>query len=384
MHRIDRLHITGFKRLREIDIEMRPLIILIGANGVGKTSFLEAISLLSASANGNLNTKLSDLGGIFGISTIGQAPEMMLSVSTTFPDQNLMHYLLKIEGNKNGFGYNIPEEKLTQGPKEIPDSFFYINSKNQNISYWNQLTNQYIQPNWQYNYLESALSQVPKMFELSEVFRQTINSKAHYHVLNVGQYAPVKSPQQMKPAYFPGENGEELFSFLYTMKESFKDKYDLIEDTLRAAFPWFESLNFPPIATGMFSMFWKEKQFKNPIHPYYLSEGTLRFLWLISLLHSPNLPAITMIDEPEVSLHPEMFPLLVDTMREASARTQLIVATHSDRLVRFLEPQEVFVMDIGEDGYSTGQWADSFDLERWLRDYTLDEVWRMGRIGGRA
>jgi len=134
----------------------------------------------------------------------------------------------------------------------------------------------------------------------------------------------------------------------------------------------------------MLSLTWKEKQFQDPIYVHQLSEGTLRFLWLISLLHSPNLSAITMIDEPEVSLHPEMLSLLADALKEASQRTQIIVATHSDRLVRFLEPKEVFVMDIGEDGYSIGQWADSLDLEKWLRDYTLDEIWRMGRIGGRG
>lgn len=91
-----------------------------------------------------------------------------------------------------------------------------------------------------------------------------------------------------------------------------------------------------------------------------------------------------MIDEPEVSLHPELLSLLADLMREASQRTQLIVATHSDRLIRFLRPEEVVVMDIAEDGSASTVWADSMDLEQWLAEYTLDEIWRMGRIGGRS
>lgn len=91
-----------------------------------------------------------------------------------------------------------------------------------------------------------------------------------------------------------------------------------------------------------------------------------------------------MIDEPEVSLHPELLSLLADLMREAAKRTQIIVATHSDRLIRFLEPREVVVMDIGEDGCALVQWADSIDLDEWLKEYSLDEVWMMGRMGGRA
>ena len=98
----------------------------------------------------------------------------------------------------------------------------------------------------------------------------------------------------------------------------------------------------------------------------------------------PRLTTITMIDEPEVSLHPELLSILAELMREASNRTQIIVATHSDRLVRFLEPQEVVVMDVGLDGGATMTWADSLDLDGWLADYSLDEVWRMGRMGGRA
>lgn len=109
----------------------------------------------------------------------------------------------------------------------------------------------------------------------------------------------------------------------------------------------------------------------------------MRFLWLVTLLQSPGLTAVTLIDEPEVSLHPELLSLLADLMREASTRTQLIVATHADRLVRFLEPKEVAVMDLNEDGTAKATWADEFDLDEWLREYTLDEVWRMGRVGGR-
>jgi predicted ATPase len=115
-----------------------------------------------------------------------------------------------------------------------------------------------------------------------------------------------------------------------------------------------------------------------------LSEGTLRFLWLASLLQSPGLSTITMIDEPEVSLHPELLLLFAELLREASKRTQIIIATHSDSLIRFLRPEEVVVMDINEGGCASAAWADKLNLEKWLSDYTLDEVWRMGRMGGRS
>ena len=190
------------------------------------------------------------------------------------------------------------------------------------------------------------------MHRQSEQLRRILSSATQYpdRTLEVGRRAPVRLPQQLRPATLPGENGEDLASFLYNLRESRFEKYEAIEDSLRAAFPGFESLSFPVAAAGMISVTWNERAFRNPFYMHQLSEGTLRFLWLVSLLRSPNLSTITMIDEPEVSMHPELLALLADLMREASGRTQIIVATHSDRLIRFLEPSEVVAMDVGEDG----------------------------------
>jgi predicted ATPase len=184
----------------------------------------------------------------------------------------------------------------------------------------------------------------------------------------------------MKPATLPGANGEDLVPYLYYLRESDRDRFETITDSLQAAFPGFEELNFPPVAAGMLAMTWKDRNFVKPLYMNELSEGTLRFLWLVSLLQSPNLSTITMIDEPEVSMHPELLSLLADLMRETSRRTQLIIASHSDRFVRFLRPEEVVVMDIDDDGCATAAWADTLDLEKWLDEYSLDEVWRMGQM----
>ncbi|OBQ36874.1 MAG: ABC transporter ATP-binding protein, partial [Anabaena sp. CRKS33] len=203
-----------------------------------------------------------------------------------------------------------------------------------------------------------------------------------YGALNVAPKSPVRLPQSMRPASLPGANGEDLVSCLYYLRETDPERFEIIEDTLTAAFPDFQRLGFPPVAAGTITMTWKDKNFSKPIYMHQLSEGTLRFIWLITLLQSPGLTAVTLIDEPEVSLHPELLRLLADMMREASQKTQLIVATHSDRLIRFLKPEEVLVCD-AEDGLTTMRWGDSFNLEHWLEEYSLDQVWAMNLMGGR-
>jgi predicted ATPase len=175
-----------------------------------------------------------------------------------------------------------------------------------------------------------------------------------------------------------------LVAALYNMRENEPDRFESVEDALRAAFPTFERLLFPAVANGVLSLNWKDRGFKNAFYPGQLSEGTLRFLWLTTLLQSTELGAVTMIDEPEVSLHPEMLRVLADLMRDASQRTQLIVATHSDRFVRFLEPDELVVCDLAEDGGMEAKRGSELDLDEWLKDYTLDQLWSMGRLGGRS
>jgi predicted ATPase len=214
--------------------------------------------------------------------------------------------------------------------------------------------------------------------------REALSSATLYHSLDVGPRSPIKLPQAAKPTTVPGPDGEDLVSFLFTLRESDRDRYRSILDSVRAAFPGFEEFGFPLVASGTFAMTWKERGHREPLFMNELSEGTLRFLWLASLLQSPALPAVTLIDEPEVSLHPELLSLLAELIRAASRRSQIVIATHSDRLVRFLKPNEIVAMDLQEDGAATAQWADTLDLDKWLDEYTLDEVWGMGRMGARA
>ena len=378
--KINRIGIEGFRRLINVDIEMRPMMVMIGANGVGKTSFMDALSLLSASANGSLNQHLSDFGGFASVTTRGSTGGMALRTEIDILGEWQLKYSLKV--SPEGIGYSISHEKLAEA--NPPSTLNYIDSQGGKVCYHESVLNELSQSDWQYDPRESALSQMPTKLPRPVIFKYILETATKYHVLDVSQRAPIKLPQQLRPTTLPGQNGEDLAPFLYNLRETDHDRFEAVEDALKAAFSGFESLSFPPVAAGMIAMTWKDKAFKAPFYMNQLSEGTLRFLWLASLLQSPQLPAITMIDEPEVSIHPELLSLLADLMREASLRSHIVVATHSDRLVAFLKPEEVVVMDICEDGGATMTWGDTLELDDWLTDYSLDEVWQMGLMGGRA
>jgi len=301
------------------------------------------------------------------------------------PGHEPLDYRLRLE--LQGAGYAIAEENLSQQPdREGPEplSVQYIVSEGSHVEYLDPISRGHVRPSWVLKPLETALSQVPKMYQEPEDFRAKLASCTFYHVLDVEPRSPVRLPQPIRPASLPGEDGEDLVSCLYNLREVDRDRFEAIEDSLRTAFPAFVRLDFPPIAAGTLAMTWRDKNLTSPLYMHQWSEGMLRFLWLATLLASPGLTALTLLDEPEVSLHPELLSLLAGLLREAANRTQLVVATHSDRLVRFLKPAEVVVIDSAEDGMAQLTRADQLDLDEWLAEYTLDEVWRMGRMGGRA
>ena len=381
MSRFEYIRVKGYRRLFfSVPLEMRDLTVMIGANGVGKTSFLDVFSLLAASAKGQLLERIG--GTLESILTRNKADRLEVTLEMNVPGHAPLKYYLELNPIR-GSSYEISEETLTQqnNPSAL-QPHKHIDSRSLNIKYFNIQTGSLEPPHWEHNPFETSLSQVPKMYQQSENLRKRLASCTFYGPLDVSSRSPVRLPQDMRPAKLPGANGEDLVSSLYDLRETDPDRFEMVEDTLAAAFPDFEKLSFPPVAAGKLSMTWKDKNFSKPIYVHELSEGTLRFLWLVTLLQSRELTALTLIDEPEVSLHPELLKLLADLMREASKRTQLIVATHSDRLIRFLTPAEVLVCDV-EDGLMTATWADKLDLEKWLAEYGLDEIWAMNLMGGR-
>jgi len=382
---LESLSISGYRRLHSVSMPMRPLAVMIGANGSGKTSFLEVLSLLAASAQGGLRKKISDLGGMSEILTRDKADAIELSaiVRSEKPGNPCVTYSLELVSR--GLFYGVGSESVVGPHAETAEPFFYLDRVGSKIRGMYDTS---------FHPIDLSKAPLPDETTLSVAnghgssvngdLRACLSSISFYRPIDVSARSPIRIPQSVQPVTRPGENGEDLVSCLYNWRETEPVCFELVEDTLHAAFPDFEKLSFPPVAAGTLAMTWKDRNFSKPLYMHQLSEGTLRFLWLTCLLLSRSLTAITLIDEPEVSLHPDMLSLLADLLRGASKKTQLIVATHSDRLIRALRPAEVLICDT-EDGLSKLTWGDSpdLDLERWMKDYTLDELWSMNILGGR-
>ena len=377
------LTIKGFRRLLDVEIPLRPLQVLIGVNGCGKTSVLDALSLLAAASRGDLARALSTMGGIGDVLTRDRAHVVELGVTVQGDGESAASLAYRIALEPKGQGFWIPRESLVARPSGGAAPFEHIESLAGDARYFDGRTRAAIPitASLQTTCLSSYRSD---LLPQAQALPASLDSMELYGTLDVQPRSPIRLPQRMQPADLPGRGGEDLVSALYNLREADEDRFEVLQDTLRAGFPDFEKLAFPPAATGLLSMTWKDKSFSKPLYMHQLSEGTLRFLWLATLLQSRSIGAVTLLEEPEIGFHPELQRLLIDLMREVSKRTTLIVTTHSDRFVRFIEPEELLIMDTDE-GIAKVTRADQHaGIADWLSDYGLDELWRAGRLGGRS
>ena len=192
MPQIERIGIQGFRRLKDVNVKMRPLMALIGANGVGKTSFMDGLSLLADSARGGMNRRINEMGGASEVITRGGSEDIVLRADMGVVNHAPLEYYLSVM--PQGQGYSITTETLIQSRAGYEEPFKHIESYFGDIHFYDPERRGLVRPNWDHDALESWLSQVPKMFQQPEEFRRTVGSFAQYRPIDVGHRSPVKMP----------------------------------------------------------------------------------------------------------------------------------------------------------------------------------------------
>jgi predicted ATPase len=379
---IESLHIQGYKALVDVTLPLQPLSVMIGPNGCGKTSVLEVFQLLKAGVDGNLQQFITDAGGInFLLAKQFNAPtNIQIGYKTTDSIYGEVEY--KFSLRPLGIGYQVASEEL------ISKASSWLNNQPSGTELsWKKLVQHRGKRSLDFAEVVTN-SEIQKIENVPVEIRTRLKPK-NILILDkfeIDQRAPVRLPQSLSPMTFPGKNGEALFSVLYNLRETRSSRrvFDQIIETLSIAFPNFSHIELPVVGAGQITLAWHDQNLTQPLYPNQLSEGTLRFLWLATLLLSPEPPPLILIDEPEISLHPELLKILAALLQDASTRTQIVVATQSADLIRWLSPEEILILDKEAGQTSVTSAADpSLNLNAWLKDYSLADLWLMGNLGGR-
>jgi predicted ATPase len=211
-----------------------------------------------------------------------------------------------------------------------------------------------------------------------------IDSYRVYHFHDTSDTAGVKGTADVEDHRVLSPQAENLAAFLYWMQQKKPDHFANIEDTVRQIAPFFDEFRLEPsrLNESKIRLAWKEKGSDAYFNASSLSDGTLRFICLSTLLLQPDLPSMLLLDEPELGLHPAAVALLADLLTSAATRTQVIVATQSVTLVNHFSPDSVWTVN-REDHQSVFKHLASADMTAWLDDYALGELWEKNVLGAR-
>ena len=185
---------------------------------------------------------------------------------------------------------------------------------------------------------------------------------------------------------FLRRDGSNLAAFLYLLRHKHRAGYNLIRRTIQLVAPFFDDFDLAPLALNedKIRLQWRHRDSDADFDAAALSDGTLRFIGLTTLLQQPQAlrPSVILLDEPELGLHPYAITVLASLVKKASLETQVVMATQSPFLLDHFEPEDVIVAD-RVNGEVTFTRLDSGSLEVWLEDYSLGQLWEKNEIGDR-
>ena len=351
---IKSIHIRNFKSIKDSgEVLLRPINVLIGANGVGKSNFIGFFKFLNKIYNKELQLYVAQNGRADNFLFFGSKFSSSLSGTITFDNKYQNEYSFKLIPDQTGNFIFAEEWSNTKTGDLLINEIGDRESEIKNHSWFRS------------GYLSDQLSTL-KIF--------------HFHDTSFN--AKVKQPSITQYLH---EDGGNLASFLYRLQENNPTNFDFIENIIRSIAPFFDSFYLKPdeINPQQIYLRWREKGFEQLFTAHNLSDGTLRMICLITLLLQPKPPKTIIIDEPELGLHPFAITKLAGLLHNVPDTTQIILSTQSVNLVNEFNAQDIVVVERENNGETIFKRQSEEELVNWLKHYSIGELWEKNVLGGR-
>lgn len=408
---IESLHMTDVLSFRETNVALQPLNIFVGGNGSGKSNLLRCISLLS-----HLPGNLKEAGATFGnfnefFCNLEDASDT-LTLRTVFKkepgwDQKLIH---SISLQKQNLSFAVVKERLEEeqprrGKREpfyyfsVSDGYGKVYYKQESAPPTEDTTSRetrrvtskrppegLLTPK-NYDFQNSIFSQSrgPDLFDQILSINERLNRMRVYGRWDTTPNGSIRLP---KPTSLESDlllpDGSNL-ALVYNILDASRHGGQ-IEAWMKKFNPRIQKIR-AVVFGGQIQLYFQEQFQRESVAATAVSDGTLQFLLLLCVLQHPSPPPLICLEEPEISLHPDALTFLARLLREASERTQIIVTTHSDRLLNcFTDTPEVVLVTERDPmtGATHFERQDYSRLKAFIQDFGkgLGDVWRSGQIGG--
>lgn len=388
---ITRIRARNFRSLANVDVTLRPLTVMAGPNGSGKTNVLNVLRFLATTVRYDLGIALQQWRGFEHVQrqAEGAGPVLLeveghvtANAGPTAPDVYRLRFSRTATGNISrseeftfkrvggrGRRLTVSGTKVTivderQGEPPVPAVSRQLASKQ-----------------------TTGLATLPKLSD--EEGGEGIRRFTEF-LTGVRVFEPDISSARLPSRDYGAplaEDASNLADALARLRQRDEDSWEALQADLRQCLPGLDRLEVTPVggAARAVAVQLVESGVSRPIELADASFGTVRLLTLLTALHEPDPPPFVAIEEIDHGLHPYAIDLLVDRLRAASDRTQILAATHSPTLLNRLRPDEIIVCD--RDPVTGASLIPAIRPEQ-IRaavegsDWRLGELWFSGAIRG--
>ncbi|MFA7239448.1 MAG: AAA family ATPase [Sulfuricellaceae bacterium] len=359
MSSVRSLTVTGYKSIRALtDFELNSLNVLIGANGAGKSNFINLFRLLNEMYEQQFQLYVQKQGGPDALLHFGRGATERLHGEFYFDNNGYIFDLVPTSDNRLIFER---ETSWFKGVRFPTSTGAFLGS----------------------GHAESKLKEANDKY--SPYVRESVSNWCVYHFHDTSDTAKVKQRHAANDNLRLKIDAANLAAYLRMLRERHEPEYRRIVETIRLVMPFFDDFVHRPGEQEYVELEWRQKgKPDTPFKAHMLSDGSLRFICLATLLLQPIelLPYTTLIDEPELGLHPYAITVLAGIFKQVAAYRQLIVSTQSVELVNELTPDDVVVVDQEEDASTFKRYTQE-ELSGWLEEYAMGEIWKRNILGGR-
>lgn len=357
-HQLNNIQVKGYKSIFNQSISLSSMNVLIGQNGAGKSNFISLFRFLRNIIEKKLKN-VSLKAGSENLMYYGSKTTKEISIKLDF-DPN--YYQISLQNASDDSLFILLEQCgfRGQGYKTPYLSAISIDEK------------------------ESGLSEYAKLNQIADHVLDVLKNWRVYHFHDTSESAGVKKYSSLADSKFLFEDASNLASFLYVLKATQTTYYDRIIKTIQLVVPFFKEfvLQPNPFNHENIRLEWIDLYSDKTFTANELSDGTLRFICMATLLLQKNLPKVILLDEPELGLHPSAVTILSGLLKKASKRSQVIVSTQSVSLVNEFDADDIIVVEKNE-AETVFKKLNYESLELWLNEYSLGELWDKNIIGGK-
>lgn len=369
---LSKLSVRGFKSIYELkDFELRDLNVIVGANGAGKSNFIQVFRMLQAMAEQSFSKFVRERGGSDNFLFNGPKTTDTINIQFDFESQSY-------SGGVNSYRFQLIPT--------LNETFLIDESRKYERRELETVWRSYGSPSDESRLHDQRDEKAAggKFPGVGHYVYKSISQWMVYHFHDTSSSAPMRRSEIIEDNQRLRSDASNIAPFLLKLKNDNDPSYQEILDSVRLVIPFFDQFRLDVMQLGASEkvrLSWQQKGSDFPMQPYHLSDGSMRFICLSTALLQPNPPYTIIIDEPELGLHPAAINILAELIQAASRRTQVIVATQSPSLIDQFAIDDVVIVN-REEGASTFQRLEEKDFSTWLEDYSVGELWTKNVITG--